>query len=242
MSMKGKLPSFVFMCLLVLLPLYAAGHLASVDGELSTLFDSAISSVAPSPTLAGPMPRELALRRVVDKTEELLQSEGRVVDHEHIWQIARIAEKVGLKYRLSPSLILSLIHSESGFRQDAISPVGAVGLMQVQPDTAKQIVEATGLTLPRGMRLLDPETNIVLGAGYLRMLIDRFGDLRIALAAYHVGPTEIGRRMTGGEAFSDRYGKEIRARDAYSTTALPASEQIPDHPVYGNAALPATQG
>ena len=218
--MKGKLPSFVFMCLLVVLPLYGAGHLASVDDALSGLFDHAISSIAPTPTLSGPMPRELSLRRIVDKTDDLLQSEGRVIDRDHLWEIARIAEKAGLRYRLSPSLILSVIHTESGFRRDAISPVGAVGLMQVQPETAREFIEVTGLDLPRGPRLLDPETNIVLGTGYLRLLIDRFGDLRTALAAYHVGPTEIGRRMTAGEGFSDRYGKEIRVRDIY-TTLLP---------------------
>ena len=227
MDMKGKLPSFIFMCLLVILPLYAAGHLASVDQALSGVFDSAISSVAPTPTLSGPMPRELALRRVVDKTTELLESEGRVVDRDALWEIARIAERVGLQNRLSPSLILSLIHTESGFRRDAISPVGAVGLMQIQPATARQIVDATGVELPRGIRLLDPETNIVLGSGYLRMLIDRFGDLRTALAAYHVGPTEIGRRMTEGESFSDRYGKEIRVRDTYSTGTAPVTVPQP---------------
>ena len=217
MTMKGRVPSFIFMCLLVILPLYSAGFLGSVDHALSGVMDSVLTSLSPSSTTAGPMPRELAMRRMVDRTAQLLDAEGKAVDRAELLRIANCAEKASLQYRLPPSLIFSVIHTESRFRKTAMSPDGAIGLMQIQLDTARHFASMEGLTPPTGMGLFDPETNIQLGTGYLRLLIDRFGDLRTALAAYHVGPTEIGRRMVANEPFSDRYGSEIREREAFYT-------------------------
>ena len=77
-----------------------------------------------------------------------------------------------------------------------MSPDGAIGLMQIQLDTARHFASRAGLAVPTGIGLFDPQTNVQLGTGYLRLLIDRFGDLRTALAAYHVGPSEIERRRT----------------------------------------------
>lgn len=222
--MKGKISSFIFMCLLLVLPLYAEGHLAPIDLALSRCFDSVLSPLTPPPSsLVGPMPRELSLRRVVDRTERLLLSEGREVDHNEMMEIARIVERASLAYQLPPALIFSVIHSESHFRSDAVSPDGAMGLMQIQLETAKHFAGLSGLPLPSGMRLFDRETNILLGSGYLRFLLDRFGDLRTALAAYHLGPTEIGRRVNQGEPFSDEYGRTIRERETFQTISISRS-------------------
>lgn len=216
---RTKSPSLILACLLALLPLYEAGYLASVDRTLATAFDRVLT---PSTDVAGPLPRELALRRLVDKTNGLLESEGWTIEKDRLMEIARIADRAGLRYQLPPSLILSVIHTESHFRNKAISPAGAIGLMQVQLGTARYLAEAAGGSVPTTISLFDPETNIVLGAGYLRQLIDRFGDLTTALAAYHVGPTEIGRRLDEQEPFSDHYGREIRERELFFTTsALP---------------------
>src|SRR5262249_11712668 len=184
--------------------------------------------------IAGPMPRELAMRRMVDRTARLLEAEGQDVDRAELLQIARYAEKASLKYRVSPSLIFSVIHTESRFRKTAMSPVGAIGLMQIQLETARHFAALKGLKQPTGMGLFDPETNVLLGTGYLRLLMDRFGDLRTGLAAYHVGPTEIERRVVAREPFSDRYGSEIRTRETFYTlvaqprTVVAANVTLPD--------------
>ena len=171
---------------------------------LSATFDSVLSPLTPPPaSLVGPMPRELALRRVVDKTESLLRSEGREVDHNEMMEIARIVERASLSYQLPPSLIFSVIHSESHFRRDAVSPDGAMGLMQIQLETAKAARGDRGLPLPTGLRLFDRETNIFLGYGLSAVSARSFRGSGAALAAYHVGPTEIGRRINQGEPFSD---------------------------------------
>lgn len=98
-------------------------------------------------------------------------------------------------------LIAAVIETESHFRASAISPRGAVGLMQVLPSTAGDSVE----------RLLDPAINIEHGTRYLRRLLERYeGDLELALAAYNAGPANV-RRFGGVPPFSEtrRYVEKV---------------------------------
>jgi len=85
------------------------------------------------------------------------------------------------KYSIPPAVIKSVIHVESGFRQGAVSRVGAQGLMQLMPGTAQAL----------GVDPTDPEQNIEGGVRYLRQLLDRFGRLDLALAAYNAGPAGV---------------------------------------------------
>ena len=85
---------------------------------------------------------------------------------------------------LPSSLLKAMIKHESNGDALAVSPKGAAGLMQLMPDTAK----AMGVT-----DRFDPKENILGGARYLRALIDRFKDLKTALAAYNAGPSAIVR-------------------------------------------------
>lgn len=219
--MKARLLSGVLSALLLSLTLQGQGYLRPVQGLVVACSDALCAPMSASLVdSSGTMPRQRALRRVIRRTSDLLESEGHAVDEHSLRQIARIAERASLTYRLPPALILSVIHSESRFRPDAVSPAGAIGLMQIQPATAVHFADATGLPAPSFMSLFDPEVNIPLGAGYLRLLIDRFGDLRTALAAYHVGPTEIARRLAMGQPFSHRYGREIEVRHDFRPVAM----------------------
>lgn len=90
--------------------------------------------------------------------------------------------------QLDMSLLHAVIAAESGFNPSAVSPKGAVGLMQVMPATAQRY----GLANDRGgtvsAKLTDPKTNIHTGARYLRDLINMFpGQLELAVAAYNAG-------------------------------------------------------
>lgn len=92
--------------------------------------------------------------------------------------------ELAAKYDLSPSLIEAMVWQESRWRHDAVSPVGARGLAQLMPGTARDL----------GVDPRDPFANLEGGARYLRAQLDRFdGDLEKALAAYNAGPGRVER-------------------------------------------------
>ena len=101
-------------------------------------------------------------------------------------------------YHLQPALLAAVIYQESKFRPDAESSTGAIGLMQIQPDTAKGIALHTGGSRFRVEDLYDPEINIRYGSWYLRHLIDKYGDERTALAAYNAGQNNVDRWRASG--------------------------------------------
>ncbi|MEN6369672.1 MAG: lytic transglycosylase domain-containing protein [Thermotogota bacterium] len=101
--------------------------------------------------------------------------------------------------RLDAATLCSVIRAESRFRPEAVSPRGAIGLMQIMPETGAWIAERMGFPGFAPEALLDPGTNIRLGAWYLRYLLDRFGTLDLALTAYHAGPTRVDAWLASGE-------------------------------------------
>lgn len=95
--------------------------------------------------------------------------------------ILRAAQQAGI----DSALVMAVISVESGFNRFAVSPKGAMGLMQLMPATARRYGVGN---------IYDPQQNISAGSRHLRDLLDEFGDLRLALAAYNAG-TEAVRRL-----------------------------------------------
>lgn len=93
-------------------------------------------------------------------------------------------DAAALAHGLDPKLLHALVLTESAYRSDALSPAGAGGLTQLMPGTA--------LELGVGDRF-DPAENLRGGADYLARQLVRFGDLRLALAAYNAGPGRVAR-------------------------------------------------
>lgn len=87
-------------------------------------------------------------------------------------------EAAGARYGVDPDLLAAVAWTESGFQADAVSHAGAIGLMQIMPGTAEGL----------GVDPRDPVQAIDGAARYLRQQMDRFGDTRLALAAYNAGP------------------------------------------------------
>jgi peptidoglycan lytic transglycosylase len=95
-------------------------------------------------------------------------------------------------YDLDPALVAAIVYEESGFREDAVSDRGAVGLMQLLPSTAEEIAGRTGGDHFVAADLRDPRINIRYGSNYLRSLLDAFdGSTVEALAAYHAGERNV---------------------------------------------------
>ena len=90
-------------------------------------------------------------------------------------------------YRLDPALLAAVIYQESKFHVHARSSSGAIGLMQLLPSTAKGIAVHTGGARFRVGDLYDPEINVRYGSWYLRHLLDKYRNERLALAAYNAG-------------------------------------------------------
>ncbi|MDM8526281.1 lytic transglycosylase domain-containing protein [Desulfococcaceae bacterium HSG8] len=91
----------------------------------------------------------------------------------------KTARSAAEKYSVDVSWLLAIIKAESGFNHKAVSPKGAVGLMQLMPDTAAYL----GIEDP-----LEPRTNIYGGAKYFAEQVETFGRMDLALAAYNAGP------------------------------------------------------
>lgn len=96
--------------------------------------------------------------------------------------INSLIKEAAARYQVDPRLVAAVAQTESGGNQEAVSPAGAVGVMQLMPETA------TGL----GVNPYDKRQNIEGGAKYLRQMMDTFGgDVQKAVAAYNAGPQAV---------------------------------------------------
>lgn len=95
------------------------------------------------------------------------------------------------RHGLDPALVAAVINAESGWTPDVVSGAGAVGLMQMLPETARYIADQPNRPSPAPDRLTDPEVSITYGTWYLRYLVDRHGAVPAALAAYNAGEQNV---------------------------------------------------
>ena len=94
-----------------------------------------------------------------------------------------LAKKAASRYNLDHRLLTSMMRAESNFNPKAISSRGACGLMQLMPETARQL---------KVQDIFDPKENIEAGARYLRDLLEAYHqELPLALAAYNAGPSVV---------------------------------------------------
>jgi soluble lytic murein transglycosylase len=125
------------------------------------------------------------------------------------------------RYELDPALVAAVIYRESKFDADAESSSGAIGLMQLLPDTALGIASFTEGNRFRVDDLYDPEINVRYGSFYLRRLLRKYDDERLALAAYNAGQANVDEWLAeGGEigfAETREYVDDVlEARDLYA--------------------------
>lgn len=114
-----------------------------------------------------------------------------------------IIRKYAAENQLEESLVFAVIHTESRFREDAISHMEASGLMQIMRDTAYEQATMLGIENFNYDQIFDPEINIRLGTHYLARLIQQFGNIDTALAAYNAGRGNVARWLENPEFSSD---------------------------------------
>ena len=110
---------------------------------------------------------------------------------------------------IDPEVAFGLVRAESSFRNQATSTVGAVGLTQLMPSTARWL--EPGITRSE---LRDPETNLRIGFKYLRQLIDKYeGDVDLALVAYNRGPGTVDKALKRGRDPDNGYAAFVRGKE-----------------------------
>ncbi|MBI3555101.1 MAG: lytic transglycosylase domain-containing protein [Deltaproteobacteria bacterium] len=126
-------------------------------------------------------------------------------------RLSRLIVRMARENNLSSGLILSVMKVESGFRGWATSPRGALGLMQLMPETGAWMAQRYGIGWDGPATLLDEEKNTTLGIRYLAYLRDKYsGDLEKALSAYNRGPAKVDGEVSGGKNGTLKYFRKVR--------------------------------
>jgi soluble lytic murein transglycosylase-like protein len=213
---------------------WAVGFCAKI-GFIAVLFIPplvALKYVAPQPAKSGvqiaqrvdkPQPRELVT------IYSIVKSHRPGIADKEAWKVSTAILDESARRNLDPMLVLAVIKVESGFRNQAVSPVGARGIMQIMPETGKYLSEEllrvdgfeTRAFMPH--HLDDPVINIKLGVYYLDGLKRQFRNLSLALLAYNLGPGEMQNRIENNIHFSQEYAAVVLdAYRQYRKTIAPA--------------------
>jgi soluble lytic murein transglycosylase len=196
--------------------------LAPLAGLLGLTLSCAIAPVAPAtepmlppvsasaPTPADPALADPAYPAVVAHIGRYRERTG--LSDDELEELARTVVREARRHDFDPALVVAVIHVESRFDAYAVSPVNALGLMQVLPSTGAWLAPDVGVEWRGPETLFDPVSNVRLGVAYLRQLTDRYdGSLRTALLAYNWGPGRIDGFLRAGAPLPREYAQLVLA-------------------------------
>jgi soluble lytic murein transglycosylase-like protein len=185
------------------------------------------TSVGPALPPARPDRAAQAADPGVEAVAEYLASRNTGLVRGEIQALARTVVDEAHRQHLDLALVMAVMHVESRFYNFALSPKGAVGLMQILPSTGEELARRMGVAWNGPQTLLDPSINARLGIAYLRELTDRYrGDLGAALAAYNWGPGVVDHLLEEGAELPSDYPslvQEARAQRAIAGVSLAAT-------------------
>ena len=139
-------------------------------------------------------------------------------------------KKYANEYNVDEYLIYAIIKAESNFNQDAVSHRGAKGLMQLMYSTAEDISKRIGIELNED-NILEPDININLGTKYISMLIQKYNNTNLALAAYNAGSGNVDGWIEKGTLKSD--GSDIE-NVPFTETNNYVRKILRDYEIYKN--------
>jgi hypothetical protein len=154
-------------------------------------------------TTTDPVTREWG-RRTLERERELVIASF-AAEFDIPVPLAADIHTAALAEDIAPRVAFGLVQAESSFRTRAVSPVGAVGLTQLMPSTARWLVPGTTRS-----DLMKPETNLRVGFQYLRYLMDKYeGNEKLALTAYNRGPGTVSRLLARGRNPDNGYAEKV---------------------------------
>jgi hypothetical protein len=120
-------------------------------------------------------------------------------------ELATLIYFESMKYGYDPEFILAIIQTESAFNPEAVSNVGAYGLMQLMPTTALEIAHEVKIPYEGKSTLSQPDMNVRMGTYYLFKMMLQFKDVRLALVAYNCGPGFVEEMVRRGNKLPEEY-------------------------------------
>jgi soluble lytic murein transglycosylase-like protein len=152
--------------------------------------------------------------------------------------VKHLLKDASVLHGIDYELLQALIATESGFDARAVSPKGAVGLMQLMPPTAARYGVKTDKASPVAQKLTDPKTNIRAGSSYLRDLIDLFpGQLELAVAAYNAGEGAVQRAGNKIPNYPETQNYVKTVMQLYTHLKPPAFVTDARHPATGRVRM-----
>lgn len=193
--------------LVVRAALPAAFALAAASTDAAAQTSAALPAV---PAEAAPEPPHRDFwRRLRDEARQLRTLGGGPAAYAHRYrispQLAGAIHAAAEAEGLDPDLGYRLVRAESSFNPRARSHAGALGLTQLMPGTARWIEPRMTTT----ERILEPEANLAVGFRYLRRLVDKYDDLRLALLAYNRGEGAVDRDLRRGRNPENGYSRRV---------------------------------
>jgi len=161
-------------------------------------------------------------RAKVDGLQQVLAERAERLDDRDRQGIADVLLQAERQHRLDPLLLVALIEHESRWDADAVSRHSALGLMQVKAPVALPVARQLGIPWNGEATLFEPVSNVRIGVAYFAEMMDRFGDVNLALTAYNIGPNRTAQILAAdgdppagfARAVLDRYERIRRSAPA----------------------------
>lgn len=148
-------------------------------------------------------------RQAVERQARELAQRYRLEGYRVSPELAESITEAAVEHGIDLDIAFGLVRAESSFRNAATSPVGAVGLTQLMPSTARWVQPGVSRSALR-----DPETNLKIGFKYLRYLLEKYdGNEDLALLAYNRGPGTVDRELKRGRDPNNGYASFVRGED-----------------------------
>jgi soluble lytic murein transglycosylase len=162
---------------------------------------------------------------IKSKIVDFLKSKRVKATDERLKTIADTVYEEALECDVDYRLILAVMKVESNFRNEAVSKMGARGLLQIMPSLAKHLSKDTGIAVKGTKSLHEPEKNIKLGVNHISGLIEKFENLNTALHAYNVGSHRIRNKASKEYSPNTPFTRKVLHEYDQICLVLPESEE-----------------